>query len=148
MDNQKVIEWQNNHPEKVKGYKKKWRNKHKEELRINTRKYYLENREKIYSLNHFRRQEIRNEILELLGTRCSNPNCPIPRDKMNENALQIDHVNGKGVKEVKNLNNYTRYLLNILEEVKRGSGKYQLLCVYCNWLKRYSNKEMREHTIR
>jgi hypothetical protein len=148
MDYQKVIEWQKNHPEKVKAYKKKWRDNHKAENREKAQKYYIENRERIYSLNARRRKEIRNEIFEILGNQCSNPNCPIPKEKMDRNALQIDHVKGNGVREVKNLNNYSRYLLHVREEIKKDSKKYQLLCAYCNWLKRYSNSEMRKHELK
>lgn len=66
-----------------------------------------------------------------------------------ERALQIDHVNGGGSKEhhrrQKNgamwrricLSKYYRLVVN------DTTGKYQLLCANCNWIKRTENGEMK-----
>jgi hypothetical protein len=91
------------------------------------------------------RKKIIDEIFELLGNRCSNPDCPIPRDKLNLRALQIDHVKGNGAKERGHLKRkcaYT-YYRNILLAIKVGSKDYQLLCAYCNWLKRFEDNKPR-----
>lgn len=52
-------------------------------------------------------------------------------------ALQIDHVYGGGKKELSSNGGRSilRWALN------DTSGKYQLLCANCNWIKRYINKE-------
>lgn len=49
-------------------------------------------------------------------------------------ALQIDHVNGGGRKERRE---DTRHPASYYQEVIReaDSGKYQLLCANCNWIK-------------
>ena len=56
-------------------------------------------------------------------------------------ALQIDHVNGGGRKELKTIGkgNSKNYYISVLEDT---SGKYQLLCANCNWIKRSENKEI------
>lgn len=59
---------------------------------------------------------------------------------MDKRALQIDHVHGGGVK-TRQESSSDRYI-KILKEIREGSKKYQTLCVYCNWIKRYQNKEM------
>ena len=88
-------------------------------------------------------KNIRKEILNLLGNKCNNPYCPIPIDKLDSRSLQLDHINGNGRKERKRTNDYKKYLSNIIDNIKSGSKDYQLLCPYCNWMKRYWNKEVR-----
>ena len=87
---------------------------------------------------------IKTEIFKLLGNRCSNPECPIPPSKLDLRCLQIDHVHGGGCSAKKRKENPScfSYYKHILEEIKKGSQDYQLLCVYCNWRKRYLNKEL------
>ena len=87
-------------------------------------------------------EKIKKEVFDFLGGKCSNPDCPIPPDKMDIRCLQIDHVHGNGLKDFKNSRGVgAAYLLYVLEKIKAGSKDYQILCVYCNWVKRYDNKE-------
>lgn len=89
--------------------------------------------------NNFQRvgyKKNKEEIFQLLGNKCSNINCPIPKDKMDNRCLQIDHVNNNGAKERK-IYSPSQLIIKILKEIKKGSKDYQLLCPYCNWLKRY-----------
>ena len=54
-------------------------------------------------------------------------------------ALQIDHKNGGGCKELKKYgSNSPAYIRNI----KINNQRYQLLCANCNWIKRYENNEL------
>ena len=86
---------------------------------------------------HLYRIYLRKEILRLLGNKCNNPNCPIPPEKMDVRCLQIDHVNGDG----KGVILYPYKLKKVLDEINKGSRRYQCLCAYCNWLKSFENKE-------
>lgn len=97
-----------------------------------------------------RYQKIVVEIKTILGNKCANSNCPIPRDKLDPRALQIDHIHGHGNKQRKaymNKSNHSissyNYYRDVLKEIKFGSKEYQLLCAYCNWLKRYENREIK-----
>ena len=84
---------------------------------------------------------IRKRIIILLGSKCANPNCPIPRDKLDPRALQIDHVHGKGNEQRrKHCNAYDLYR-QILKVIKSGSKDYQLICDYCNWLKEFEHED-------
>lgn len=103
---------------------------------------YLRQREEQAEKNHKLYYDVKIEIFSLLGNKCANPfNLPHP-DWCNEvECLQIDHVHGGGVKELKNFSNaYERYRF-ILQQVKNGSKNYQLLCANCNQKKRYKNGE-------
>ena len=52
-------------------------------------------------------------------------------------ALQIDHINGGGNQEIKQIG-----ATGILGKVLRGETEdYQLLCANCNWIKRYEEGE-------
>ena len=53
-------------------------------------------------------------------------------------ALQIDHINGGGVREIREKGQYH----SSKEILKGNTDKYQLLCANCNWIKRYENKEV------
>ena len=127
-------------PEKRREYNRKYGLKNLKKVRIWkrnwARKHYKHNLSN--SRNWWHR--IKQEILELLGDKCSNLNCPIPLEKLDVRALQIDHIHGDGFRHRKNTSR-NHYYRSILNEIKAGSKDYQLLCVYCNWMKRFENKE-------
>lgn len=59
-------------------------------------------------------------------------------------ALQIDHINGGGNKEIKFLRATKKhgfYHKIVLESHLKNEKKYQLLCANCNWIKRFENNE-------
>ena len=73
----------------------------------------------------------RAEALRVLGNKCVR--CGISDYRV----LQVDHINGGGVKFAKlGQTGYTLYI-----DVVRNPSKYQCLCANCNWIKRYENKE-------
>lgn len=53
-------------------------------------------------------------------------------------ALQIDHVAGGGTRELK-AGSRGAYYKRVTEQAH--TGKYQLLCANCNWIKRVENAE-------
>jgi hypothetical protein len=81
-----------------------------------------------------RRDRKRLEIVDHLGGKCVR--CGFSDIR----ALQIDHVNGGGVKARKQPNyNWWRFWVEVRKDT---SGKYQLLCANCNWIKREENGEL------
>jgi hypothetical protein len=96
------------------------------------------NYEKRKSRRRENHRERRLEIINFLGGVCVR--CGFSDWR----ALQIDHVIGGGSKERKEnrKNSYAKtYYQMIIEDT---SGKYQLLCANCNWIKRYENLEERK----
>lgn len=129
----------------------KYYQSHKEQLLVKYKNYRDSHKDQIkqYRDTHKngkreyfkqRKQKLKLMILEKYGSKCANPNCPIPRELMDIRCLQIDHVHGEGRKESLSFHtgNPTTFYLRVLADTK---GNYQLLCAYCNWLKRYENKE-------
>jgi hypothetical protein len=126
-------------------------NRNKEEEKLRVKNWKLNNKEQAKKNS---RESARNrycktidEIKTLLGNKCANHNCPIPRETMDIRLLQIDHVNGGGCKEAKKFPNRASQNKFILQQIKSGSKDYQLLCVYCNWKKRIENNENKQRII-
>jgi hypothetical protein len=81
-------------------------------------------------------QNLRNSLLALLGNKCVRCGFSDPR------ALQIDHVRGGGIKEIKLIgHSRIKYLKFLIAQITSGSNDYQLLCANCNWIKRTKNNE-------
>jgi len=87
-----------------------------------------------------RRRNLRKKILELLGNKCSNPNCLVPGGCVDIRCLQVDHINGGGCKEVAIYKE--DYIRHLYSELLKGTDKYQLLCANCNTIKKVEKKEI------
>lgn len=72
----------------------------------------------------------RLEIIKALGGLCKG--CGISDYRV----LQIDHINGGGNAERKQLNQ-SAYHFQVLNNL----AAYQLLCANCSWIKRHERKE-------
>jgi 5-methylcytosine-specific restriction endonuclease McrA len=83
--------------------------------------------------NRDRLRKVRQLVLKTFGGKCARCGYDDWR------ALQIDHINGGGHAERKNSGGSESYYRRILKGEK--SGKYQLLCANCNWIKRYERGE-------
>jgi len=114
-------------------YDKK-RDRTDEKSRISQAKYRKNNPEKIKSSSRKYHLKKRNELFDLLGNVCCR--CGFS----DKRALQIDHINGGGIKERRKYNTKDYHRV-VLKSLKNNEGKYQLLCANCNWIKRSENKE-------
>ncbi len=73
----------------------------------------------------------RQRVIAALGGKCAR--CGFEDWR----ALQIDHMNGGGRRELKQIG-----YKGIIKKVLRGeTDGYQLLCSNCNWIKRYEKNE-------
>lgn len=115
--------------------------------KFNRRDHYLANREAIIaksSANQKNNRDVRRDylreyhrkfrqkVIDFLGGKCNRCGFSDAR------ALQIDHVNGGGNKELRSGINSFTYLKNVLSN---KTGKYQLLCANCNWIKKHDQEE-------
>lgn len=105
---------------KRKKWQKEYRAKSIEKIRKNNDKY-----------NH----NLRQQVVDYLGGKCVK--CGFNDIR----ALQIDHINGGGYQEMKNLSAKQRYRLVL--QTEKDKNKYQLLCANCNWIKRFEDKEVK-----
>ena len=76
----------------------------------------------------------RKNVFSLLGKKCSY--CGFSDIR----ALQIDHINGGGLKERKLFCDQNKFYRSILRG-KYDRNKLQILCANCNWIKKFENRE-------
>lgn len=96
------------------------------------RKYNKTHPEVVREQGRRRRAKDRQRVLDKFGGKCAHCGFDDPR------ALQIDHVNGGGKKEIKEIGQYACQV----KARNDSSGAYQLLCANCNWIKRFDNNEI------
>jgi hypothetical protein len=83
------------------------------------------------------RKNLRLKAIEKLGGKCSNPECHVPGGETDFRCLQIDHINGGGNREYKNIG-----CTGVYRKIIRGqTNEYQVLCASCNLIKCIENKE-------
>ena len=80
------------------------------------------------------RQQIKVEIFNVAGNKCAK--CGFSDWR----AFHIDHVKGGGRADRKGIHPF-KYLRQVLESLKKGEGKYQILCANCNSIKMYEQNE-------
>lgn len=91
------------------------------------RQYQKNNPQKWRDYGLKAQRKLRDAILDKFEKKCKRCGFSDVR------ALQIDHVNGGGIRELKTLGR-NEYYHKVLED---SEGLYQLLCANCNWIKRY-----------
>ena len=122
--------------ERIKARSKKWYEENKDQAKANAKRNAPKYRKRKNALSKIRWREQRVALLKQVGKgvleciKCSFSDI---------RALQVDHVNGGGMAEVRNskFRNPERYAKHIAKNPKN----YQLLCANCNWIKKYENKE-------
>ena len=79
------------------------------------------------------RQKLRNIIIDHYGGKCAK--CGFS----DRRALQIDHINGGGKREMKKMGCSLAFYLHIIKN--NFPPTYQILCANCNWIKRFERNE-------
>jgi hypothetical protein len=92
-----------------------------------------EERQRDHQTASERRLRLHLEVIAHLGSKCKV--CGFSDWR----ALQIDHVNGGGSKQLRSGESFVRYYRRVLQTVP--GEDFQLLCANHNWIKRYENKE-------
>jgi len=137
--------WRKNNPDKVKQYNKAkyWRDKTEKPERLVRKKitakiWFQKNRNRHREYQRKWAQDklysIKEKIFDKLGHCCKI--CGFS----DKRALCIDHVDGGGYKELRSMSVF-QYYKKVLEDT---TGKYQIMCHNCNWIKRSENNEVRK----
>jgi hypothetical protein len=135
------------HREQLNRDAKEYYASHREEQTENNKKYYqshqkevlmyrLRTREQRYKKRKEKQLKLKLEAYEILGNKCSNPECAVPGGMTDIRALQIDHINGGGTKEIRKIQQ-----IGIYKKIIAREKGYQILCASCNWIKRHTNNE-------
>lgn len=104
---------------------------------VYARRYSKSHRELMRKREIQQKYKVKSQVFKKLGGRCQR--CGIDDIRV----LQVDHVNGSGIQDRKKGNGYS-YYRRIRDDI---SGKYQLLCANCNWIKRWENSEHGKRTV-
>lgn len=87
-------------------------------------------------------KKAKNFLIDIMGGKCAR--CGF----LDRRALQIDHVNGGGRLDRKELDSQipgglsqSRYYKIVEKSFLEKENKYQILCANCNWIKRVENRE-------
>ena len=138
LNKEKFKKWNNDWRKKT-GYSTIYYQRNKEKLRSQSRLLYAalsqEKRIRYAEIKRASRLKLKLELFEKMGGKCSK--CGFSDHR----ALQIDHINGGGTKDIKNHKTVLRYQKSVLFSVESGEKKYQILCANCNWIKRFERKE-------
>jgi hypothetical protein len=119
-------------------YKQEWRDLHPEKIVG----YDLKALEPRAVANSLRRRKRRIEGIIKLGGRCASPTCGWVNEDGTKGCtdfriLQFDHVEGGGTKDRKTFS-FEKLCKDVITDV---TGKYQLLCANCNWIKAFEKRE-------
>ena len=128
--------WYQQNKSRVNAKRRIYEKKNRSRIRMWKRNWVEKHREQHYQNVHRSYWKQRLSVIEALGGKCVRCGFNDPR------ALQVDHINGGGVKELRAIANKLKYNRMVIESVKNKKGKYQLLCANCNWIKKSENKEI------
>lgn len=121
-DNARRRVWYKTHKQEAKTYHAQWLLEHPDYDRVQKKKL---------------RDKYRDACYGLLGDKCANPNCRWLNEDgtlgcKDRRLFHLDHIEGGGRKERKQLHNNDRTLCRKILKAK-GKG-YRILCAACNWL--------------
>lgn len=116
------------YPERVRAQRRAYRQKHAEILGHKTRQR-----------NRHRREEAWAAVLAAFGGKCATCGFSDPR------ALQIDHVNDDGYLDKWDRLDAVKFKRMVLAEAH--TGRYQILCANCNWIKRHEHERQRREAL-
>jgi hypothetical protein len=124
-------EYRKTHKEQIKESGRIYRKEHKEEINRNKRTRGYRDYQHEYAVKYT--LNLKLKVYERLGNRCVK--CGFSDIR----ALQIDHINGGGRKELENTSRYKylKKLLNINQE--ELFSNYQILCANCNQIKMHES---------
>lgn len=135
-------EYKEKNRKRLTEYQHSWYLKNKERLLGKNKEYLkdyqIKNRAKLLITTKLYKKKLRDATIAGLGGQC------IECGFNDIRALQIDHINGGGVKEFKERKYKGDYNKQVLQSFLNKENKYQLLCANCNWIKRSINNEVRK----
>lgn len=139
-----IMMWNETHEDERRERKRKYNKKYSERIAVQKKKYRQEHREEEKTQAKTRLRRIKIEAFSKITNgkiKCQSPKCLVPGGCTDIRALQIDHINGGGLKDVRGQKVYYKILKMAKEDAQK---EYQLLCANCNWIKRFNRNEVRK----
>ena len=131
------------HREEILQKQRVFRAEHPKEYLESARQYRIEHHDKVREQTRKSVQKVRKAVLERITEAHAGFAMPLCAKCgfADTRALQIDHINGGGCKELRKMTNWTFYqhILHLPKEEIRE--KYQVLCANCNVIKKEEKRE-------
>ncbi len=127
-----------NHKEERQAHSREYHQLHKEQRNANSREFYLKNKQRLLTSRRNHRTDTKILVLTHYGNnklacvRCGNNDIRV---------LSIDHINGGGTRERKNMSSTSSYLYYCWLIKNNFPKGYQTLCMNCQFIKRIENNE-------
>jgi len=115
--------------------------KNPERFREQHQKWYRKYREREILKLRERQHVLRKAVMKKLGNKCVR--CGFSDWR----ALQIDHIDGGGNKEKKEIGQDKMYRRILTMDEKKLVNHYQILCANCNWIKKHEMQETVGHNL-
>jgi hypothetical protein len=133
-------EWYAKHADALCRHKQKYNQSDKAKktllaykLKIRSQPELFKEKRMLYAANaRARHAENRATVIQSLGGKC------VKCGFADHRALQVDHINGGGTKEISSFRSMRSYYRHV---VSSPPGTYQLLCANCNWIKKWERNE-------
>jgi hypothetical protein len=122
-------------PEKWEAYRRAYYEKNKERYAAHRKAWYAAHPEVKRARDRRNHAQLRQQVLDLMGDCCVRCGFNDPR------ALHVDHIEGGGLQERREIGNVAALLRKVLKDQGRG---YQILCANCNCIKAAENGERRK----
>lgn len=136
----RTTEWEKANREKSRASKRAYYTANRERLQAKSRKWTAENRNKVRAIRaKSKRKSLvfwKGSAYDKLGSKCAT--C----GELRWPVLTIDHVNGDGAEHRRQSKRNQKIFYR--EVVIDSSGRFQLLCMNCQWWKRFEKKEFQQ----
>lgn len=134
------IEWRKNHPEQLQIYNRRRAEKVRERYHTDPeyRAIRIERDRKYYTQRYSR---LRKEVIQKLGGKCVYCGCDVYE------ALEVNHINGGGSKELKTGSNRKGHITFYKEILNEQRKDVELVCRVCNSIHWLKLKGITGHTV-
>lgn len=138
--------WREANPDKVRAKTLRYREAHRQELCTRTKRWIKANREQVATYKRGCVSALKQEII----SQYSNGELWCAQCGFNDiRALSLDHINGEGAKHRRSLScgRGSKFYQFLRREGFPMKQELQVLCMNCQWVKRYTNSEQRISSV-
>ena len=132
-------EWVRKNREKVRMWQREYRKRNRERILERQKQYRAKHREKLRRLRKERKEKLKLEVLKHYS-KSDPPRC-VRCGFSDIRALTIDHIDGSGNIQRKQLHNKGGYHFYLWLKKQGYPEGYQVLCMNCQWIKRWEQDE-------
>jgi hypothetical protein len=131
-------EWRNRNKQNINAYAREYRILHKKECKEAIQKW---RKNKSIHVKNYNKAWLRLRRLRIISHYSNGKSCCYRCGNTDLRVLSIDHINSGGCKHTKELIKQGTNLYTWIIKNNFPSG-FQILCMNCQWIKRYEKQEI------